>query len=1297
MDATSEKDVHDPTPEGKKGFLRFRRKQANAEDSAAKPEKEEPKVPPVSFFQLFRFATRFELFLNFLGFVGASAAGAITPLISIFYGSLTQEFVVFTLTLVEAKAGLPEAVERLPTAAANFRHQAALLSVYMTCLGIGMFAATYVYMHTWVVTSELSAKRIRERYLQAVLRQDIGFFDDVGAGEIVTRIQTDTHLVQQGISEKVALTVFAVGSFISGFVLAFIRSWRLTLVISTMLPFMMLIGGLMGTFMTRYTELSLKHVAQGGTLAEETISTVRTTHAFGTQETMASLYDEFMAKARKVDIQAALWYAGGFCGFCFTIFSAYGLAFSYGITLVNRDQATAGTVLTVFMSVMTGAFSLAILGPELQAITLAMGAAAKLFSTIDRVPAIDSASPAGLKPEQIDGEIVFEGIQFAYPSRPDMQVLRDISLTFPAGKTTALVGTSGSGKSTIIGLVERFYDPSEGSVKLDGVDVRELNVKYLRSHIGLVSQEPVLFNANVRDNVAYGLLNSKYADASDAEKFELIQEACRKANAHSFISKLPEGYDTLVGERGFLLSGGQKQRIAIARAIVSDPKILLLDEATSALDTESEGIVQAALDNARAGRTTISIAHRLSTIKDADAIFVMAEGAILEHGTHNELLSNPASIYSQLVEAQKLRDRKEPSATSKLDIQRPEAGESISGSQLSSVSVDSLEKQLKQAPTPPDAGPMGLVDLLLQMAKLNRESWGKYIIGAVFAMLSGMTYPAFAVIYAKGIDAFSSPDAHDRRIKGDRTALYMFLVAIASAICIFFQNYLFASAASTFIAKLRSLSFRAILGQEIQFFDDEKNNTGSLTSNLSDHPQKVKGLIGITLGAIIECVSTLTTSWVVGLIFAWKLGLVGIVCSPFLFFTGYIRLRVIGLKDEVNKAAHVESTQVACEAAASVRTVAALTGEDHCCLRYSNSLLFPAERAKRTAVWGALLYAFSQSTMYWVMALTFWYGSVLVSHQEITTFQFFITLLAATFGSMNAGNAFSFVPDISTARTAGSHMMQLLNSGPGIPPHASTDDEHEKSEGYVRFDNVYFSYPTRPGAKVLRGLSFEAQPGQYIALVGASGSGKSTIIQLLERFYEPSGGRISLDNTVIDTLDIQNYRSRLALVSQEPTLYAGTVRFNVLLGALKPESEVSQEEIEAACRNANILEFIQSLPKGFETEVGGKGSQLSGGQKQRIAIARALMRDPKVLLLDEATSALDSASETVVQQALDMAAAGRTTIAIAHRLSTIQNADRIYFLKDGIINESGTHDELLSLKGDYSSFVRLQALEMSAK
>jgi len=329
---------------------------------------------------------------------------------------------------------------------------------------------------------------------------------------------------------------------------------------------------------------------------------------------------------------------------------------------------------------------------------------------------------------------------------------------------------------------------------------------------------------------------------------------------------------------------------------------------------------------------------------------------------------------------------------------------------------------------------------------------------------------------------------------------------------------------------------------------------------------------------------------------------------------------------------------------------------------------------------------------FFVISLVFWFGSRLIANLEISIDHFYVCFMAVVLGSIQVGNIFSFVPDISSAQGAANDVLNLLDSVPEIDSDSGDGKTPQNVSGHVRLEDVHFRYPTRPDARVLRGLNLEVKPGTFIALVGASGCGKSTVIQLIERFYDPLAGRIYLDGQLITDLNIREYRKQISLVSQEPTLYAGTVRFNILLGAVKPPEEVTQGEIEMACRDANILEFIQSLPDGFETEVGGKGSQLSGGQKQRIAIARALLRNPKVLLLDEATSALDSNSEKVVQAALDQAAKGRTTIAIAHRLSTIQNADRIYFIKEGRVSESGTHDQLISLRGGYHEYVQLQDL-----
>ncbi|ORY35855.1 multidrug resistance protein 1 [Naematelia encephala] len=1317
-----------PTPKKRRLPFSKRKKELDTEEKKAKQKEDEANaIPPVGMFQLFRFATPFERFCDVIGLILAAAAGATQPLMTLIFGRFTTSFTNFGI--IQTKLASDPNNAQLQTAFAAAKHELRIDSghnaLYLMAIGLGMFACTWSYMFIWNWTGEVNAKRVRERYLRAVLRQDIAYFDDLGAGEVATRIQTDCHLIQEGTSEKVALVVQYLATFVTGFALAYARSWRLALALSSLFPVIVLTGVTMMTIMTRFSTKTLEATAKAGSLAEEVIGSIRTVQAFGKAKVLGANFDEHIDLLKTGGKGSAFVEAGGIATMFFSIYAAYALAFFYGGILVTQGRANAGIVINVFMSILIGSFSMAMLAPEMQTITKARAAAAKLFATIARVPAIDSADPGGLKPDTVEGMITFENVKFHYPSRQTVPILKGLTTVFEAGHTVALVGASGSGKSTVVSLVERFYDPTAGVVKLDGRDIRSLNLKWLRQQIGgsrsiklgqslmmvgLVSQEPTLFATTVRGNVEHGLIGSKWENVSPEEKFERVKKACVDANAHDFIMKLPAGYDTMVGERGMLLSGGQKQRVAIARAIVSDPRILLLDEATSALDTQSEGIVQDALDKASRGRTTITIAHRLSTIKDADKILVMGSGEILEEGTHYSLLANESGPYAQLVLNQKLSqvaavssDQDASASDEALDKLPPGSPVSekfpglmraATGRSMASAMMEDIQAKRQADDDEDDKIPTGAFKMYARLFRINSDQKWQYITGFIGAICAGMVFPALSILYAKAITDFQIQDLDLLKHALTEKSRYYFITAVVACIAILVQISGFSGAGWALSAKLRSMSFAATMRHDIEWFDEDKHSTGAVTSDLSDLPQRVQGLFGTTMGSIVQAIATLVGGCVIGLAYGPLLALIGIACIPLLVSGGYVRLKVVVLKDQRMKKIHAGSAQMASEAAGAVRTVASLTREDDVDRLYSQALEGPLRTSIRSSVKSQALYAASQGMSFLIIALVFYIGALWIISGRYGTESFFTVLTSVIFASIQAGNVFTFVPDASKANSAMTSIFRLLDYDPEVD-QLSTEGiylNHNEVKGHIRLEGIHFRYPTRPGVRVLRDLTIDVAPGTYVALVGPSGCGKSTTIQMIERFYDPLIGRVTLDGVDVRDLNPESYRSQMALVSQEPTLYAGTVRFNILLGANKPMEEVTEEEIIQACKNANIYDFVMSLPDGFDTQVGGKGSQLSGGQKQRIAIARALIRNPKVLLLDEATSALDSQSERVVQDALDRAAKGRTTIAIAHRLSTIQKADVIYCFADGRVAEKGTHAELLAKKGAYFELVQMQNL-----
>lgn len=1130
----------------------------------------------VSFITLFRYASMWDLIIFYVAALCSIAAGAALPLMTVIFGNLSgtlQQSFLGTIAREEFESTLVDYV------------------LYFVYLAIGEFFATYIATVGSIYVGEHVIAKLREEYLQAILRQNIAFFDKLGAGEVTTRITADTNLVQDAISEKISLTLTGVSTFVTAFVIGFIKSWKLTLICASTVVAITLTMGIGSKFLIAWGRKSLASYALGGSVAEEVLGSIRNATAFGTQDKLALKYDKHLIEAQKWGwrVKGAL---GVMIGLMFLfIFWNYGLAFWQGSRFLVSGEVDLAAILTIILAIIIGAFSLGNVAPNGQAFTSGISAGAKIYSTIDRLSPLDPSSETGEILDSVEGSVELRDVKLIYPSRPEVVVMSNVNLLIPGGKTTALVGASGSGKSTIVSLVERFYDPVGGGVYLDGVNIETLNLRWLRQQISLVQQEPVLFSTTIRDNIGHGLIGSRFENESKEQQEERIINAAQQANAHDFITNLPEGYGTSVGERGFLLSGGQKQRIAIARAIVSDPKILLLDEATSALDTKSEGIVQAALDAASQGRTTIVIAHRLSTIKTADNIVVMSEGRIIEQGTHDDLLERESAYYN-LVNAQQIGDRNQQDAeddekaalieeeltrihTSRKASAAPEDEKLALGRTNTSKSISSqiLEKRGS------DKGKhYSLLELIRFIASFNRKEWHYMALGLGFSIISGGGQPTQGVFFAKSIVALSQPLEFRDRLRSEINfwALMYLMLGLVNLLAMVILGVAFAFCSERLIRRARDVAFRTMLRQDISFFDREENSSGKLSAFLSTEATHLAAISGATLGTLLTCITTLVSACAISLAIGWKLALVCISTIPVLLGCGFFRFWMLARFQGRSKRAYESSASYACENTNAIRTVASLTREQDVYNHYHSQLVVQGKKSLISVTKSSILYAASQSFVLLCTALGFWYGGTLIGSGEYNLFQFFICFTEIIFGAQSAGTIFSFAGDMSKAKNAANELRTLVDLKPSID-HWSTDGEQVTHvDGTIEFRDVHFRYPTRAEVPVLRGLNITVRPGQYVALVGASGCGKSTTIALMERFYDPLAGGVYVDGREISSLNLNQYRSFLALVSQEPTLYQGTIKENILLGA--DRDDTPDEQIIQACKDANIYTFIMSLP-----------------------------------------------------------------------------------------------------------------------
>ncbi|CAN6971970.1 unnamed protein product [Brassica rapa subsp. trilocularis] len=1064
----------------------------------------------VAFYKLFTFADRYDIILMAVGTISAMANGLAQPIMSVLIGKIINVF---------GFSDHDHMVKEVSKVAVRFLY----LAVY-ACV------VSFLQVSCWMVTGERQSARIRGLYLKTILRQDIGFFDtETNTGEVIGRMSGDTILIQESMGEKVGKFIQLISTFFGGITVACIIGRRLTVALIPCIPLIVATGGAMALIMSKMAGRGQLAYAEAENVIEQAVGSIRTVVAFTGEKQATQKYEKKLEIAYKSMVQQGLFSGLGLGIMMVVSYCTYGIAIWYGAWLIMEKGYTGGQVMNVIFAILSGGMSLGQTLPSLNAFAAGQAAAYKMFETIRTKPKIDAYSMTGKVLDEIKGDIELKDIYFRYPARPDMQIFAGFSLVVPNGTTVALVGQSGSGKSTVISLIERFYDPESGEVLIDGIDLKKLQLRWIRRKIGLVSQEPILFATTIRENIVYGK-----EDASDEE----IRTAVKLASATRFVDKLPQGLDTMVGDHGTQLSGGQKQRLAIARAILKNPKILLLDEATSALDAESERTVQDALVKLMSSRTTIVVAHRLTTIKTANMIAVVQQGKIIEKGTHEEMIQDPEGAYSQLVCLQEV--------SKKGGVEESEPHETVS------VSHNQTDFDL---PRP---------------VNLNQTE-----------------------------------EIHENNSSNENKT-------------------------------------------------SKKRKKVSLRRLAHLNKPEIPVLLAGSLAAVVHGQPSL------------------------------IRFTSVQEKYE-------EASQVASDAVSSIRTVASFCAEDKVMDLYQQKCEAPKKQGVRLGLVSGSGYGISFLALYCINSLCFYVGSWLIQKRMATFGEFFQVFFALTMTALAVSQTSAMAPDRNKAKDSASSIFEILDSKPKIDSSSNEGTVLPIVHGHIEFQHVSFRYPTRPDIQIFSDLCLTISSGQTVALVGESGSGKSTVISLIERFYDPDSGKILLDQVDVRTLKLSWLRQHMGLVSQEPVLFNETIRSNIAYGKT---GEATEEEIITAAKAANAHNFISTLPQGYETSVGERGVQLSGGQKQRIAIARAILKDPKILLLDEATSALDAESERVVQDALDRVMVNRTTVVVAHRLATIKNADVIAVVKDGVIAERGRHETLMELSG--GAYASLVAFHISA-
>ncbi|CAG9313892.1 unnamed protein product [Blepharisma stoltei] len=1152
--------------------------------------------------------------------------------------SMVLIFRLFVIFLFYQMGEVVEAVYDNPDDDDELYEQMRDAAIWMLIGGVVSLLIGWIAVILILIAAKGISLKWRSVYFHSIINKPAKWYDRNNPSELSSSIDMDIDAIEQGVGLKFFLQLPMAISYLGLFIGAAIINLQLTLVALIPIPLQFL-GFVVYEKVTIDSTFNKqeKYKSAGG-IAEESFEGVKTIASCNAQKPRTELYHSELETLKEETTKTGIYQ-----GFLYALTAAIffimgGTIFYFGSIFIRDDrynwtldeQMERKDVVVVSLCFMMTAFYQGTFVTVINVLSNAKVAAAR----VDEVVQSNKRYGGYLKPESIKGDIDFENVHFRYPTKKDVPILKGVSFKVREKESLAIVGETGSGKSTIIQLIEGFYYCEKGTVLIDGVDIKKYDISALREFVGLVSQEPILFNTTIKENIRIGRM-----DATDEE----IENAAREAEA-AFIEDLENKFDTYVGIKGSLLSGGQKQRVAIARALLKNPSILLLDEATSALDVKTEKKIQVTLDKVSQNRTTIIVAQRLSSVKNANKIIVISEGVIAEEGNHESLikLNGRYARYCEIqTKTEEVLEEEIPEEKAKSEKDQDVMSYQTSISQRVKADKSKYMKGIQ-------------VQLLKQ--------WDWMLVAAIGVIIAGLCYPCMGYFYGDDVIVTAEDEGDEYQDNTWENMWGTIVLAVIVFVTIVISFSALGRTAALFTDDIRMRGMNAILYYDQKFFDKPINNPALLSYTFSKDCDKISSIGGAVLIFQLLTISSLILAIVWVICIDWEYGLISVG-----LFSAMVVVNMGGdVFRQNDKMTPAQTTHIAFDCLTNIKTVSSLNKQDYFHVRYVNSCRDANKEIVASYIPDAFRFAFKISVIFLVWGFAFWIGGARVKENHLSRDNlvhiFFITLLS-TYSAV----VLSYLPqDTDAAIKSAIKMSDIIEYEPEVNGD-SRDGITDPISGKVTYEKVSFKYEGRLNP-VLKNVSFEVLAGKTLGITGSTGSGKSTIAQLLLRFYNPTSGNIRIDDISIQDYNIRHLREYVCWVGQEPILFRGTMMYNLrLANQLATEEEARESLIKAQA--GDILEKY-----GLDSDVGLRGSKLSGGQKQRVAIARALIRKPKILVLDEATSALDTVVESKLQEVLKQEKF--TVISIAHRLRTIKDCDEIIVIEKGILVEKGTHEEL---------------------